>query len=346
MLKGDVRKIFKILVFVALLNLFVVYKKFYIKKNLQVYSVVSENLNKSRDEHLDPFSVKIPLRFIEHNRHVISPHNYQYKIEPKSDERCLTNASLPNKDRRLALILVHSASGNFQHRNAIRKTWAAVSKKHTKLVFLLGTPVENDIQFYIEEESKFYGDILQETFLETYRNITLKAVMGMKYVATRCPAFEFVCKSDDDMFVKSQIVFSQLASHEQQKEELILCRVSSQVPVERSGKYQVPTSIYEENTWPPFCFGGFWIASCDVIIKLYKESLYTPQLYLDDVYVTGILREKLRLKLRPISKMRSIFCHAVGNWQKVEAMWRRRFVRNDARFRFQSLKCPVEENKF
>ena len=95
--------------------------------------------------------------------------------------------------------------------------------------------------------------------------------------------------------------------------------------------------------------------ACFLYIKLKFNILYRfyhtflsffQQLYLDDVFVTGILREKLRLKLRAISKMRSVFCHAVGDHRKVEQMWRMRYHRTQQRFRFQSLKCPVEEKSF
>ena len=53
--------------------------------------------------------------------------------------------------------------------------------------------------------------------------------------------------------------------------------------------------------------------ACFLYIKLKFNILYRfyhtffQQLYLDDVFVTGILREKIRMKLRAISKMRSVF---------------------------------------
>jgi len=34
-----------------------------------------------------------------------------------------------------------------------------------------------------------------------YRNITLKAVMGLKWVAEHCPRVPYVTKCDDDMYV-------------------------------------------------------------------------------------------------------------------------------------------------
>ena len=63
------------------------------------------------------------------------------------------------------LILVSSAVGHYDRRDAIRQTWA--SKEHlkqhkTKVIFLLGQG--KDQQSAILEESRLQGDIIQEDF--------------------------------------------------------------------------------------------------------------------------------------------------------------------------------------
>lgn len=58
-----------------------------------------------------------------------------------------------------------------------------------KLVFLLGLPAsENhtDVQSKIEEEVKMYGDIIQEDFIDSYNNLTLKSIMMLKWVNNNC----------------------------------------------------------------------------------------------------------------------------------------------------------------
>lgn len=58
-----------------------------------------------------------------------------------------------------------------------------------KLVFLLGLPAsENhtDVQSQIEEEVKMYGDIIQEDFIDSYNNLTLKSIMMLKWVTNKC----------------------------------------------------------------------------------------------------------------------------------------------------------------
>jgi hypothetical protein len=55
-----------------------------------------------------------------------------------------------------------------------------------KLVFLLGQTKYNQTQIRINDESEHYNDVIQEQFLDTYNNLTLKAVMMLKWVKNNC----------------------------------------------------------------------------------------------------------------------------------------------------------------
>lgn len=51
-----------------------------------------------------------------------------------------------------------------------------------KILFLLGQTTSNETQSKINTESEVYGDVIQESFLDTYNNLTLKTVMMLKWV--------------------------------------------------------------------------------------------------------------------------------------------------------------------
>ena len=53
----------------------------------------------------------------------------------------------------------------------------------------------------VVQEQRQFGDILQEDFVDSYMNLTLKSVMGLKWASRRCPSARFLMKTDDDMFV-------------------------------------------------------------------------------------------------------------------------------------------------
>lgn len=38
----------------------------------------------------------------------------------------------------------------------------------------------------INQESDYFGDIVQESFLDSYNNLTLKSIMMLKWVTTNC----------------------------------------------------------------------------------------------------------------------------------------------------------------
>lgn len=57
-----------------------------------------------------------------------------------------------------------------------------------RTVFLIGQTENNDTQDRIIEESHTYNDLIQERFLDTYNNLTLKSVMMLKWINMNCDA--------------------------------------------------------------------------------------------------------------------------------------------------------------
>ena len=59
------------------------------------------------------------------------------------------------------------------------------------------------MQSKLEEESAEHGDILQETFQDSYNNLTLKSIFILKYYVGVADNLgnKFLLKTDDDSFV-------------------------------------------------------------------------------------------------------------------------------------------------
>lgn len=57
-----------------------------------------------------------------------------------------------------------------------------------RIVFLIGQTENNETQNRIMEESHIHNDVIQERFLDTYNNLTLKSVMMLKWVNMNCGA--------------------------------------------------------------------------------------------------------------------------------------------------------------
>ena len=63
-----------------------------------------------------------------------------------------------------------------------------------RLVFMMGTPTSEADLHTIQEEHRLYGDVVQGSFMESYKNLTLKAIMGLKWVTTYCSNAKYVIK--------------------------------------------------------------------------------------------------------------------------------------------------------
>uniref|UniRef100_A0A6B2E7Y3 Hexosyltransferase n=1 Tax=Phlebotomus kandelakii TaxID=1109342 RepID=A0A6B2E7Y3_9DIPT len=104
----------------------------------------------------------------------------------------------------LLLILVHSAPANQHKRRVIRETWGAW-RRDVRTLFLLGA-VGAERQVEVELEAQWYGDVIQGSFLDTYRNLTYKHAMALHWSSTRCPEAHFLLKADDDIFVNTPAI--------------------------------------------------------------------------------------------------------------------------------------------
>ena len=80
----------------------------------------------------------------------------------------------------------------------------ALQEKHSaKIIFLMGTTVstDSDLEADLAEEISENHDVVREDFLDSYKNLTLKTLAGIKWADQYCAQAEFVMKTDDDMFI-------------------------------------------------------------------------------------------------------------------------------------------------
>ena len=86
------------------------------------------------------------------------------------------------------LVVVFSAVENVEQRQAIRETWAQDQEeiKDVKVIFMLGNPSNELLQPNVIKEGEIHGDILQESFIDTYANLTIKSLMLLKWFTNSC----------------------------------------------------------------------------------------------------------------------------------------------------------------
>lgn len=202
------------------------------------------------------------------------------------------------------------------------------------LVFLVGRRTflyssdkeVNYLQDKLRIESELYSDILQEDFIDSYHNLTLKSIMLLKWVANRCKEkVSYILKVDDDTFVNipnllhvltGQMLplynatlhfYDYLRLDENQNVEkyrsttnlLLGHRFCGVKPVsDLSSKWYAPYYLYKSDVYPPYLSGTAYVMSVDVALRLYNETLVTPYFHLEDVFITGICAAKQKIRRR------------------------------------------------
>lgn len=200
------------------------------------------------------------------------------------------------------LVLISSLPRNFDARRAIRDTWGGmktVSGASIRLLFVMGLTQKDteEIQKKVQVEDDQYGDVIQADFRESFQNLTLKVIMGLKWVTENCQHAKYVYKGDDDMFVNWENIISYLTDLRKKGEAKakffsgsVLYR--SVRITRKDSKYYVPDHVYSGRYFPPYCSGGGYIISNDIIPSMYEKSLSTSFIPIDDAY-QGILAKKI-----------------------------------------------------
>ena len=202
------------------------------------------------------------------------------------------------------LFVVKSTIDHFERRQMIRKTWAkenVVPGYVTKRVFLLGVSGDHDrtLQHRVGIESVQHGDIVQQYFVDSYYNNTVKLMMGFQWAISYCHSAKFLAFLDDDYYVSPHNLAKLL-------EKVPVTRMSdtvighiwkSAMPFRiKSNKWYISLKEYPYRYWPPYPTAGSFFLPMDTAQRLYIAMQYTKMLRFDDVFV-GIAAWKLKLKL-------------------------------------------------
>ncbi|XP_052765044.1 beta-1,3-galactosyltransferase 1-like [Mya arenaria] len=201
-------------------------------------------------------------------------------------------------------IFVFTEHSNTDKRNAIRKTWLSLSNNNTSEVryaFLLGETEETHLRDAVLKENEIYHDIIKENFKDSYRNLTYKTILGLKWVTEKCASVKFVMKTDDDVFVNIQSLMLMLNSSKilnQMHAIFGACQLIAGPNRDSHSKWYASVFSYPESLYPGFCSGTGYLMSSSVATALYKISPNIPFFHLEDVYI-ALCMKSLGYRLIP-----------------------------------------------
>nr|XP_054755449.1 beta-1,3-galactosyltransferase 1-like [Lytechinus pictus] len=240
-------------------------------------------------------------RFIDH-------HHYQYLINP------IDVCSSWNRGSNLTLlVLVPSAPMNFVRRGTIRRTWmknASSRNLSTITLFLIGATNDKGMQLFITQEAERWHDIIQEDFVDSYLNLTLKTVMALKWASNHCPNVAFVMKSDDDVMLNIANLTADLGNAPLAARRKFVTgrRVDNIGPVrDNTSKWYTPEWMYPGDKYPTYPEGHAYIMSSDAVEALYRVSTTVPIFPWEDVFI-GMCMQEIGLKVHDLDAVNLNTC--------------------------------------
>lgn len=224
-----------------------------------------------------------------------------------SKPECSRDGSIP-----YFVILVHSKPSRFERRIASRDTWAHFDPR-IKTYFLMGMVESPVVQRRIIEEEAKFGDIIQGNFMDSYYNMTYKHVMALKWFSANCPHVKFLLKLDDDVFPNIPAINHYLVSNPQ-NHGYIHGSKGNQTII-REGKRRVKFEEFNGDQYPEYVDGSAVLYPNTFVLAAIKKIFTMPFFWMDDVYVSGLIRQKLNVKIISIAhlKLTSNTVYKIGN---------------------------------
>lgn len=157
------------------------------------------------------------------------------------------------------------------------------------------------------DENKLHNDIVQENFLDTYKNLTLKTIMGLKWVSDYCGNASYAMKIDDDVVVNPFFLLKYLGNNVKKSvyiKNKIIGKYNDKPKVRRTktSKFFIPYSEFKAKRFDEYCDGPAYLISKDLVRPLYEKSLHVKKFLFEDVYM-GMLGKRLKVDYIKLNKM-------------------------------------------
>lgn len=225
---------------------------------------------------------------------------YEPGFSDPSPELC------PHNGRDVHVVaLIHSAPQNFETRDAIRLTWGHFGMRRDMVIgFLVGQTENVTLEKDLQAEQFLYGDVVRSNSFDSYKNLTLKTISMLEWVTTFCHRTKFLLKVDDDVFINVPKLLEFTECHLEYKRRIFGRLLQRVQPVRRKDtKYFVSRQQFPGHFFPDFVTGPAYLITGDLVRELFEASLRHPFLPLEDVYVTGIVAQEVKARLRHLPQL-------------------------------------------
>ncbi|KAH8276383.1 beta-1,3-galactosyltransferase 5 [Drosophila bipectinata] len=211
----------------------------------------------------------------------------------------------------LAILIVTSYAGHDALRSAHRQAipQSKLAEMGLQRVFLLAALPSREhflTQEQLVSEQKRFGDLLQGNFVEDYRNLSYKHVMGLRWAAQECKDHaKFIIKLDDDIIYDVFHLRRHLEALEVGQPALATSStllsgfvLDAKPPIRlKANKWYVTRQEYPHALYPAYLSGWMYITNVPTASRLVAEAERVPIFWIDDTWLTGVVRTRLGIPL-------------------------------------------------
>lgn len=263
-------------------------------------NVVERNTSTKANFVPDSFSTDIVPGTTKTVGKLLDLDGFEYVIRPSCNSTFLT-------------WIVTSYAGDAAPRSALRRAYTArdLAGLGITRVFLLGQLDDaaqrktGVVQTAVLNESERFRDIVQGNFYEAYRNLTYKHLMGLKWASDSCVNARYIMKQDDDIVINLYEIVERLRRFRGDERVFAGYVLRGMKPVrEPANKWYVTEKEFRGDVYPDFLSGWLYLVGRELAAKLVQRSEdWANYFWIDDVFLTGVLRRELNFGLTDIHEM-------------------------------------------
>lgn len=262
--------------------------------------------NHTNNVYLPPYRVH-PKHRLNENQTTTEPPTVQpvetqyHQAYPRNYHFIMDNTEVCNKTPFLVL-MVPVAPNNVAARDAIRQTWGKESLVQGEVVitlFMLGLSGGADVE-KLQKENLQHHDLIQSDFIDSYLNLTIKTMVIMDWLATRCPTAAYAMKVDSDMFlnIDNLVIMLQKPGIPQMNYLTGMLMTNRPVVRSKSSKWYVSEELYPDPEYPTYTLGMGYVFSNDLPEKFVESSKSIKPFNIEDAYI-GMCMKVLGLTPKP-----------------------------------------------
>ena len=167
-------------------------------------------------------------------------------------------------------------------------------------MFLVGkarNPILDDL---LRQEAANYEDMVFGNFIDSYRNLTRKMVLGVEWAEAHCQA-QYVLKADDDSYVAVLELTQWLEEYQRTQGHnkplyLGAALIDKEPYREEDNKFYVSEKEYPAKTFPPYAAGPGYVFSGNLLAKL-SNAIKVVRLFPNEDACFGALMQHIKVDL-------------------------------------------------